>query len=254
MKSIRYVSFVACVLLVGDPVPPLRAADADAAQAAPAVASVDPAVAAQKRVEAKAARLVAALKIDDAEKAARAEGILGEWLVSLADWHRENDPALKELWSQWAKARSVVPKDEFPAEVIAHRIDDVYESLRPAYLVFIEKLATVLGPEQIDALKEQWSRSPGMKRTYNGYLEIVPDLTDEQKKVIHDRLHRAREDAMLTDADKEIVNIFKRHKVKVEAYVGALEWAKLHSAFAKRGAAKPAAPAAPVSPAAPKAE
>jgi len=41
--------------------------------------------------------------------------------------------------------------------------------------------------------------------------------------------------AMLTDADKEIVAIYKRHKVKVEAYVGTLEWAKLHQAFAKRG-------------------
>ena len=38
---------------------------------------------------------------------------------------------------------------------------------------------------------------------------------------------------MLTDADREIVSIFKRHKVKVEAYVGTLEWAKLH-AFANR--------------------
>ena len=28
---------------------------------------------------------------------------------------------------------------------------------------------------------------------------------------------------------------FKRPKVKVEAYVGTLEWAKLHAAFANRG-------------------
>ncbi len=42
---------------------------------------------------------------------------------------------------------------------------------------------------------------------------------------------------MLTDADREIVSIFKRHKVKVEAYVGTLEWAKLHAAFANRGKA-----------------
>ena len=40
---------------------------------------------------------------------------------------------------------------------------------------------------------------------------------------------------MLTDADKEIVAIYKRHKVKVEQYVGALEWAKLHKAYAERG-------------------
>ena len=74
-----------------------------------------------------------------------------------------------------------------------------------------------------------------MMRTYKAYLEIVPDLNEEQKKVIFERMKLAREDAMLTDADREIVTIFKRHKVKVEAYIGTLEWAKLRQAFANKG-------------------
>jgi hypothetical protein len=189
----------------------------------------------QKRADAKATRLLNAIKLDDPAKADRAKGILSDWYVTIWAWHQEHDPKLKELWTQWNQARAVVPKDEFPAEVIAHRIDDLYASLKPGYQAFIAKLSTELTPEQVDALKETWSRSPGMKRTYNAYLEIVPDLNDEQKKVIHDRMLIAREDAMLTDADKEIVSIYKRHKVKVEAYVGTLEWAKLHRAFANRG-------------------
>lgn len=189
----------------------------------------------QKRAEAKAARLVGGLKLADPAAASAAQTVVGDWFVTLWAWHQQNDPQLKELWSQWSKARAVVPKDEFPGEVIAHRIDDVYASLQPAYRTFLEKLATHLSADQIDALKESWSRSPGMRRTYHAYLEIVPDLTDEQKKVILDRMLRAREDAMLTDADKEIVNIYKRHKVKVEAYIGSLAWAKLHKAYANRG-------------------
>jgi hypothetical protein len=74
-----------------------------------------------------------------------------------------------------------------------------------------------------------------MMRTYKAYLAIVPDLNDEQKEVIFDQMKLAREDAMLTDADREIVAIFKRHKVKVEAYIGTLEWTKLHQAFANKG-------------------
>lgn len=245
MKPTRPLSLLACLFLACSPAVQLRAAEPDATQSAPAATPVDPAAAAPKRIDSKATRLIAALKIDDAEKAARAKGILGEWLVTLSDWHREKDPILKDLWSQWSQARSVVPKDEFPAEVIANRIDAVYASLQPAYQAFVAKLSTELTAEQIDAIKELWSRSPGMKRTYNGYLEIVPDLTEAQKKVIYDRMYLAREAAMLTDADKEIINIFKRHKVKVEAYVGTLEWAKLHSAFAKRAATKPAAAGSP---------
>lgn len=194
----------------------------------------------QKRADAKASRLISGLKLTDATKAAPAQTIVADWFITLWSWHEQHDPQLKDLWSQWAKARAVVPKDEFPGEVIAHQIDAVYASLQPAYRAFLEKLSTHLTPEQIDAFKETWSRSPGMRRTYNAYLEIAPDLTDEHKKVILDRMLRAREDAMLTDADKEIVTIYKRHKVKVEAYLGSLEWAKLHKAYANRGKASPA--------------
>lgn len=198
--------------------------------------------ASQKKIDAKTGRLLSALKLEDPAKNIHVKDILGEWLVTMWAWHQTNDPQIKELWSQWNQARAVVPKDEFPAEVIAHRIDAIYASLKPAYRAFTERLATELTPAQVDALKETWSRSPGMTRTYNAYLEIVPDLNEEQKQVIHDRMLIAREDAMLTDADKEIISIYKRHKVKVEAYVGTLEWAKLHQAFANRGKA-PVAPA-----------
>jgi hypothetical protein len=225
---LRTLSILALIL---GALAPLRSADTAAAPAADV--AIDAAT--QKRADSKADRLVGAVKLEDAAKAARVKGIVGAWYVTMWSWHENNDAALKDLWSQWNAARAVVPKDEFPAEVIAHRIDDVYASLEPAYQAFVARLATELTAEQIDALKEAWSRSPGMTRTYNAYLEIVPDLNDEQKKVIYDRMYLAREDAMLTDADREIVSIYKRHKVKVEAYVGTLEWAKLHRAFANRG-------------------
>jgi hypothetical protein len=189
----------------------------------------------RKQAEQKAERIVAGLKLDDATKAPKVKGIASEWLEAMMSWHKEHDPQLAQLWSQWNKARSVVPKDEFPGEVIAHQIDDVYASLKPAYEDFIQRLSAELSAEQIDAIKENWSRSPGMTRTYNAYLEIVPDLTEKDKEVIKLRMLLAREAAMLTDADKEIVSIYKRHKVKVEQYVGTLEWAKLHRAFGQRG-------------------
>ena len=203
--------------------------------AKPAVVAIDDAT--QKRIDGKANKLLKGLALDDAAKTAQVKAILGDWLVVMWNWHGQHDSELSDLWKQWNKARSVVPKDEFPGEVIAEKMDAVYASLKPSYAAFLEKLATDLTPEQIDTLKEAWSRSPGMKRTYDAYLEIAPDLSDADKKVIHDRMALAREEAMLTDTDKEIVSIYKRHKVKVEEYIGALEWAKLHKAFANRGKA-----------------
>jgi hypothetical protein len=210
------------------------AATVCAAEAPPAGA-VDDAL--RKKIDQKAAKVVASLKLTDADadKAARVKAVVGDWLAVMMTWHKEHDAELNRLWGEWNTARSVVPKDEFPGEVIAHRIDAVYASLKPAYEEYVRRLSAELTAGQVDAIKENWSRSPGMTRTYNAYLEIVPDLTAKDKEVIKARLLLAREAAMLTDADKEIVAIYKRHKVKVEQYVGALEWAKLHKAFAERG-------------------
>jgi hypothetical protein len=207
----------------------------DPTTAAPAGA-IDAAL--QKKFDEKAAKMVDALKLTDAGRAAKAKTIVSDWLAVMTGWHKEHDAELHRLWGEWSKARAVEPRDEFPAEVIAHKIDDVYASLKAAYEEFIKRLSAELTAEQLDALKESWSRSPGMTRTYNAYLEIVPDLTAKDKEVIKARLLLAREAAMLTDADKEIVAIYKRHKVKVEQYVGSLEWTKLYRAYVERLKAK----------------
>jgi hypothetical protein len=206
-----------------------------AVRAEPQVPATDDAL--RKQIDQKATKMVEALKLTDTAKAARAKTITSDWLAVMRAWHKEHDTELNQLWDKWNKARAVVPKDEFPGEVIAHQIDAVYASLKPAYADYVRRLSAELTAEQVDALKESWSRSPGMMRTYNTYLEIVPDLTAKDKEVIKARMLLARDDAMLTDADKEIVAIYKRHKVKVEQYVGTLEWAKLHKAFSERGKA-----------------
>ncbi|WP_438481539.1 DUF3826 domain-containing protein [Oleiharenicola lentus] len=197
----------------------------------------------QKKIDQKTAKLIETAKLTDAGKIAKVKAIGNEWFATLFSWHNAHDAEINTLWSQWNQARSVVPKDEFPGEIIAVKIEETYASLKPAYENYINKLSAELTPEQIDAVKEAWSRSPGMKRTYNSYLEIAPDLSDKDKEFIKARMHLAREAAMLTDADKEIVSIFKRHKVKVEQYIGSLEWTKLHKAFAQGGAAASAAKA-----------
>lgn len=201
--------------------------------AAPPTSAIDEAT--RKKLDRKAAGIVEWVKLTDTANAAKVKTIVSDWLVVMTAWHREHDAELNRLWGEWNKARSVEPRDEFPGEVIAHQIDSVYASLKPAYEEFVKRLSAELTAEEIDAIKERWSRSPGMTRTYNAYLEIVPDLTPKDKEVIRGRMLMAREAAMLTDSDKEIVAIFKRHKVKVEQYVGALQWAKLHRAFAERG-------------------
>src|SRR3954470_4427415 len=150
----------------------------------------------RKKIDQKAAKIVKSLKLTDAGKAAKVKAIASDWLAVMMTWHKEHDAELNRLWREWNKARAVVPKDEYPGEVIAHQIDAVYASLKPAYEDYIKRLSAELTAGQVDAIKEGWSRSPGMTRTYNAYLEIVPDLTAKDKEVIKARMLMAREAAM----------------------------------------------------------
>jgi hypothetical protein len=105
---------------------------AAAARAAdPPTGAIDDAL--RKKIDQKAAKVVGSLKLSDAGKAATVKAITGDWLAVMMTWHREHDAELNRLWGEWNKARSVVPKDEFPGEVIANQIDVVYASLKPAY-------------------------------------------------------------------------------------------------------------------------
>ena len=167
-------------------VDPASAAPAAAPAPAPVPADVDDAM--RKKIEQKAGRIADALKLEDPAKAAKVKAIAADWQGVMLNWHQSHDAELGRLWGEWNKARAIVPKDEFPAEVIANQIDDVYASLKPAYDAYVKRLSAELSAEQVDAIKENWSRSPGMTRTYNAYLEIVPDLAAKDKEVIKARM------------------------------------------------------------------
>jgi len=229
MKHIQLFTLISTLTLASGSLSQLPAADNVATKDTKEAVASDQAT--QKHIDAKADHLLAAIKLNEPAKAARIKAIMGHWFITMWNWHQKHDSQLDELWSQWSKARSASPNDEFPGEIIAQKITDVYASLKPAYNSFTNQLATELTPEQVDTIKETWSHKPGMTRTYKAYLQIVPDLTEAQKKVIYDQLLAAREDAMLTDSDREIVNIYKCHKLKVQAYIGTLAWDKLYRAF-----------------------
>jgi hypothetical protein len=57
------------------------------------------------------------------------------------------------------------------------------------------------------------TRSPGAKRTFDAYVEMVPEMTDTEKDVLWERMVQAREDSLAAWTDGQIVKIFKKYKV-----------------------------------------
>jgi O6-methylguanine-DNA--protein-cysteine methyltransferase len=207
------------------------------AEAAPAptasVAAASGAELDQKTLDKRTAPLFKALALDDAAKTARVRAILEPHFQALQVWHAKHDDAIAALWTQWSAARSAKKPDEAKAAEIVQQINDVYASFQPRHDGFLSSLAAVLTPTQIDVVKNVLTRSPGLKRTYDTYLQIIPELTPAQKEFVLEKLTVARERAMDAITDKEKASIFKTQKIQIEAYFVAqgYNWKKAYAAY-----------------------
>lgn len=181
------------------------------------------------------APIVKELKLGEADET-KVRTALEPFFTAMAAWHREVDPQLAALWSQWSEARGTAQPNEAKAAEFGQQIDAIYAGFRPKHDAMVKALGEVLSAAQIEAVKNAMTRSPGLERTYKAYLEIVPTLTEAQKSFIREKLLVAREQAMDTTTDKEKVNLFKKQKVQVQEYIQnqGYDWKTLYKAFASK--------------------
>ena len=167
----------------------------------------------------RATSLLKELRLPNAGKEAKTRAILESHFVAMEKWHAANDPALIPLWSEWAAKRTPPNKDEAAAAKVGEKIDAIYASFRPQRASFLAALAKEISPADIETIKNSLTRSPGMDRTANAYIEMIPRFTDADKAFVRERFAIAREQAIDTTTGKEVDAFFKRQKVIVEAYI-----------------------------------
>ncbi|MEY4385031.1 MAG: hypothetical protein RLY20_314 [Verrucomicrobiota bacterium] len=155
----------------------------------------------------RSADIVDALFLSDGAKAQRVQAILVAQYRALNTWHEQHDGELKKL----SKDTNAVAKAQ---------ATQVQSSVKKIHKEFLAKLATELQPAQIDTIKDKMTYGK-VKVTYDGYVEIVPNLTDAEKARILELLKEAREEAMDGGSADEKSAIFKRYKGKINIYLSA---------------------------------
>ena len=173
----------------------------------------------KRNVENKGRDLARRLRLDDDAKTTRVATLLAEHYGRVWAWHQKVDEKLNAAWSAWDDARdtSKGEKDELKAlTIMVEQIDPIYAEFAPQIQGLLKQLRKQLTAEQLVALLDRITRSPGVDRTYNAYLEMVPEMKDEEKKIIRARLEQAREDSLAAWSDKRIVKIFKKYKIRNE--------------------------------------
>lgn len=212
-----------------------RVMAADATDAAPAPAKAEAGLS-QHSLDKLTAPVLKSLKLGDDAREAKVRSVLEAHFRAVDAWHRTVDAELKTLWAAWGEARATDHQDEVKAAAIADKIDAVYAGFQAQHDAFGKELAATLSAEQVEVVKNALTKEPGLPRTYEAYLQIVPALTEAQKTYIHDTLVVAREEAVDSLDKKERISLFKKQKVKVQLYIDAqgYDWKKSYAAFVKK--------------------
>jgi Spy/CpxP family protein refolding chaperone len=83
---------------------------------------------------------------------------------------------------------------------------------------FIAKLSADLTAEQVEKVKDKMTYNK-VQVTYNGYIQMLPDLTQEQKAKILEMLKEAREIAMDGGSAEEKTAVFEKYKGRINNYL-----------------------------------
>jgi len=149
----------------------------------------------------RAQKNVAALNLDDAEKAGRVRTLIVQQYRGL----REIDSLREQL-------RQSKGADEVKSAIA--------EARQERHRMFLDALASELTPAQVDQIKDEMTYHK-VQVTYDAYLEMDRGLNDQQKAQVMEFLKQAREEAMDGGSAEEKSAIFKKYKGKINNYLAA---------------------------------
>jgi Protein of unknown function (DUF3826) len=159
-------------------------------------------------------KIVSALAIADSAKFYNVSDIIANQYLQLNEIDNNKKLTLDSL-----KATAGVNKTVFENETknlndyIGLQIDSLHK-------VFIHSLSKELSPEQIEKVKDGMTYGV-LPITYKGYQEMLPGLTDAQKKAILGMLTEAREKAMDAGTSEEKHKWFGKYKGRINNYLSA---------------------------------
>ena len=189
------------------------------------------AAAADESVLKKSQEIIAALNLTDEKAANLATTAVYNHRRAVRDWHNTHPyTIIPEVDQATGRKLSKVER-----EMMADK--SIPESVHARLL---KDLNRVLTPEQVEQVFDGYTVGK-VAFTMKGYYAIVPDLTDEEARVIEGYLKQAREEALECKSMKAISQVFEVYKSKCEQYLNSngRNWRQLFKDYVnKRNAEK----------------
>ncbi|WP_321285995.1 DUF3826 domain-containing protein [uncultured Sunxiuqinia sp.] len=162
-------------------------------------------------VSKRAEKIVETLDIDVEEKFNRVRDRIAQQYYDLNGVHDQLDATVKTLKEEAKDEEQVKEKIEELTEKADQKLDSLHNS-------YLKNLAKDLKPEQIEKVKDGMTYSV-FPRTYQAFQEMIPQLTEDQKKFIYQALYDAREKAMDAGSSKAKHAWFGKYKGRINNYL-----------------------------------
>jgi hypothetical protein len=207
-RSIVEWSFVASafVSLFGVSSPAIRAA------AEPSASEQEAAY--TRTINDRAEKIVAGLGVDDEAKRTRVQQLIAAQYRALREVHDARDSKLQDV----AKSPGGDPTVAAAWTKLAQ--DQANLKLNALHRQFVARLSVELTAEQVEGVKNGLTYGV-LPITYDGYLKLLPDLTDEQKREILANLIEARELAMDGGSSEDKHTVFGKYKGRINNYLSS---------------------------------
>ena len=164
-----------------------------------------------KTLQERSKNIVDGMQLLDNEKAARVEEIIVIHYYQLSKIHDARDNDLKAISHLEGEEK------EAAKESIA---TDTDAKLYKLHAVFLASLSAELSQAEVEMVKDGMTYGV-VKHTFTGYLNLLPDLNDEQKRYIYKNLVEAREFAMDAGSSKAKHAWFGKYKGRINNYLSA---------------------------------
>jgi hypothetical protein len=165
-----------------------------------------------RTINQRAHKIVTNLAITDSAKFYRVRDLVAGQYRTLRDIHDARNARAKEI-----KADTTMSKAD--RDTLIKKLDAVRAAkLQVVHKEYLAKLAKELNQEQIDKVKDGMTFGK-VAFTYGGYIQMIPSLTDLQKKQIMDWLLEARELAMDAESSDKKTEIFGKYKGRIANYL-----------------------------------
>jgi len=157
----------------------------------------------------RAGKIVDALALNDKEKSARIQEIIVIQYYELSKIHDARDAKLDKM-------NSLEGEEKENAKILIQ--NETNSELYKLHTSYLARLSSEITQEQVVQVKDGMTYGV-FDRTYNGYLTLLPALTDEQKRYIYRNLAEARELAMDAGSSETKHALFGKYKGRINNYL-----------------------------------